>query len=473
MIKRFLCYISLVSVVWSTHSWAQSSSTLIPDSDGLFYYELGGGADVPMPAFYDTTAMPIDVDSEVGLGFNCGAFNPVVSLTNSLNNMENSFLAVQQQVLNAATSAVTEFPLYELSRADPNLYNLITDAIAGSQGDISLATKSCQTIQAQIADGQNPYAHFAQVAVGHQWQQSIGTAQISGTGDIVQTQNTVGQTAGQQGVPWVDPDNSNVSQNTYAGGKHQSPIQVIHDTAMTGYNVIANNNTDTATDSTPSVLPSVWPTPQDAAQWITNVVGDQTVTTYNQGTKSSKPGVGLYPVIQKTVAQVRPKLTALVDGQTPITVANLQAISAPGIAVSQTMIQQLQRLSPIDQQNAIGLLTQNISALMVLQKASLALRLLIAGSHVPAIYSNAPAQKMLRNAMGQLRQQVSDMLLFKQAQQDYAINPIKTLVQYGQNLEAKHTGETASPSNPPMMQDGAIMRNDEDNNTSAKASPSH
>jgi len=64
-----------------------SATTLIPSNNSLLYYQAGGGQDVPLPAFYSRASIPINVNSKVGLGFNCGAFNPTVAFSNSLNNM--------------------------------------------------------------------------------------------------------------------------------------------------------------------------------------------------------------------------------------------------------------------------------------------------------------------------------------------------------------------------------------------------
>jgi hypothetical protein len=63
----------------------QASALVIPPSDSDFYYQVGGGNDVPLPAFYDKTYVPLKVEANVGLGMNCGAFNPALSLSNSLN----------------------------------------------------------------------------------------------------------------------------------------------------------------------------------------------------------------------------------------------------------------------------------------------------------------------------------------------------------------------------------------------------
>lgn len=85
---------------------------------------MGGGQDVPVAAYSGTTSIPLHVDGDVGLGYNCGLFNPKLSITNSLNAVESSFQNVEQSIVQNATAAIAEFPMYAVARADPDLYNL-------------------------------------------------------------------------------------------------------------------------------------------------------------------------------------------------------------------------------------------------------------------------------------------------------------------------------------------------------------
>ncbi|MCP3679093.1 MAG: hypothetical protein GY782_01960 [Gammaproteobacteria bacterium] len=67
------------------------SSNLIPSESSDLYYEIGGGNDIPLPAFYDSSYIPLNANAQVGLGFNCGIFNPQAALTNSLNQIKHRF----------------------------------------------------------------------------------------------------------------------------------------------------------------------------------------------------------------------------------------------------------------------------------------------------------------------------------------------------------------------------------------------
>lgn len=448
-----------LALVVTMSSACAGNGGLIPALESGFYYRIGGGNDVPLPAFYSTSYLPLRVDSDVGLGFDCGDFNPVASIRNSLNNIKNSALNVKRQILNNATGAVTEFPLYEISRADPNLYNLITNNMAGARQDIAVSTKSCEVMQSEIAAGQNPYAHWGQIALGHRWQQEIGTAELSGDGDINQARYRVSHDAGRSGVPWVNPNES--QQTEKAGGLNQPPVRVIHDTAMAGYHVIVGNGASRLTQTglvnqSSTELSRTFPSASDAAQWITNVVGDETITTYNRGQKSSQPGVGLYVDIQTQTKRLLPKLTALVAGSTPLTIDHLQTISPEGMALSPAVIESIRHQPKVVRGILVNKLAQNIAAMHVINKARLALRILQSGRRIPAIYSNQAAQHTIKNAMATLQHDVQNILMFIRARQALMSTMLATLVQAGQAEKAKSTAIAMPASNMPPIKRGAI-----------------
>ena len=384
---------------------------------------------------------------------------------NSLNQIKSSFLAVQQQVVSAATGAITEFPLYEISRADPSLYNLMTSALTGAKEDIAVSTKSCETMQSEIAQGGDPYSNWGQIALGNKWKMNIGDALLSGHGDINQAKYNVSHDAGKSGVPWVNPDASSsqlsAGQSTRAGGKNQPPIHVIHDTASSGYNVVVNDGQASSLQSgqvadNQSDLTKTWPTAKDAADWITNVVGDETITTYDGGEKKSKPGVGLYSDIQYQTKQIEPKLQALVTGSTPLTVENLQAVSPQGMALSPDLIHSIQDQSNVIKAILVDKLAQNLAAMTVINKARLAMRVLESGGKIPAIFNNKAAQKNIQDSISHLQQDVQDILMFVKARQTLMSNMLSTVVQAGQDNINNNTKIAVPNTNAPMIQNGAI-----------------
>ncbi|MBX9706203.1 MAG: integrating conjugative element protein [Gammaproteobacteria bacterium] len=435
---------------------------LIPAVQSGLYYEMNGGNDIPLPAFYDTSYLPLDADGDVGLGFDCGAFNPVASIQNSLNDIKDSAMNVEQQVLSNATGAVTEFPLYELSRVDPNLYNLITSAMAGAKEDVALSTKSCEVMQSEIGAGDDPYSHWGQLSLGNRWKQDIGSAELSNNGDINQARQDVANDAGKSGVPWVNPDTSS-TQTQYAGGQNQPPIHVVHDTAMSGYNVIANDSSSLhsslRSSDSPSELSTVFPTAKDAADWITNIVGDETITTYNGGEKSSQPATGLYSDIQAQTQLILPQLQALVTGQTPLSdMQAFQDLSSSGMAISPDVIRAIQQQqSPVIQSIITSKLAQNIAAMQVINKARLAMSILQSGSQIPAIYSNKAAQKNIEHSIQLLQSDIQNILMFVKAQQVLMSNTLTTVVEAGQAQQSQNTAVSVPAASGAMIENGAVQ----------------
>jgi len=231
---------------------------------------------------------------------------------------------------------------------------------------------------------------------------------------------------------------------------------------MAGYNVIVNDTQSSFKSSgflgdTQSEIQKVFPTSTAAADWITNVVGDETITTYNGGQKTSQPGAGLYSDIEYETQQVLPKLQALVTNETPVSDKSaLSALGSSGTAISPQVIESIQRQPRVIQAIIVDKLAQNIAASMVFNKARLAMQILQSGSRVPAIYSNKAAQKNIKTAITQLQQDMQNILMFIKAKQTLMSNMLSTVIQAGDATEQKNTEIAMPSSNAPIIQNGAV-----------------
>jgi integrating conjugative element protein (TIGR03755 family) len=315
---------------------------IIPSGTDSFYYKLGGGQAIPVPVFMSESSIPLDVGGNVGLNYNCGVFNPILSITNSLNNIKSSFQNMEKTVVANATAAIGEFPMYMIARANGPLYNLLNNGLFEAQKDLELSTKSCQVLQNEIAAGQNPYKDWARVSMGNDWSYHMSLASndsaadaLNGTNDdINQVKHDVQQDNGDKGVPWVQGKDIGRG-GLYAGGKGQPAILVIRDTAVAGYNVALQSGRSYDDTTPPSKTPqnehlvTTWANPTVAAKWLTNVVGDEKVTTYTGGDKSSTPGVGLLPENSTITTDVTKELVKLVSSEEKCSIKNLQNVSAP------------------------------------------------------------------------------------------------------------------------------------------------
>jgi integrating conjugative element protein (TIGR03755 family) len=439
---------------------------LIPTADSHWYYKLGGGQSVASPAYRGAHTVPLHVEADVGLGYNCGVFNPKLSITNSLNAIQNSFQSIQHSVIEHATSAITELPMYAISRADPALYHLLNNALLGAREDLNVSMKTCQQMQSEISKGQNPYHDWATLSMGDDWQYHMSVAaedkSSRNSNDINQVKTAVEQANGDQGVPWVHGVLTG-RKGFYAGGKGQPPILVLHDTAIAGYNVILQMSRDYDDVRAPvrtednAHLVDTWTNPGLAAQWISNVLGDEKITTYLSGDKQSSPGVGLLPDNQALTQQLIPKLQTLVQAKQPLSIDRLKEVSAPGVMLNTAVIDAIRQKPPVTQAIVIHKLAQEVATAKVLDKALLARQILQEGSQVPAIHANKAAQTAINQALLRLDQAMNHLLFNAQIRKAFVSETAAQLLQTN-TTEQLANASIRSSTTPPFMQQGALKK---------------
>lgn len=441
---------------------------LIPTADTPWYYKLGGGQSIPSPAYRNAFSVPLHVESDIGLGYNCGLFNPTLSMTNSLNAIENSFQGIQKSLMEHATVAMMQFPLYAISRADPALYHLLNNVLLGAREDFNLSMKSCQQMQSAMDKGQNPYHDWMTLSMGNDWKQHMSLVSDSSSNsehnsDINQVKTSVEQANGDKGVPWVHGAPIG-KKGFYAGGRNQPPIFVLQDTAIAGYNIILQASRDYDDKRAPkrsednAHLVDTWTTPTLAAQWITNVLGDEKVTTFAQGDKQSSPGVGLLPDNHVVMQSLLPKLQALVSGKQTLTIDRLKEVSAPGVMINRAVIEAIRQKPPVTQAIVINKLAQEVATAMILDKALLAQQILQEGSQVPAIYANKAAQTTIQRALLRLNESMQQLLFNAQVRKTFVSETAAQLLETTTTEQLAHAAIQASPVTPPLMQQGALKR---------------
>lgn len=440
---------------------------LIPNSASDLYYKLGGGQNVPMPAYMSTDTVSLSVDGNIGAGYNCGLFDQQLSITNSLNSLKNSFQNIQQNIINNARAAVAEIPMYAISRADPSLYNLLNNGLLSARKDFGLSTKDCQFMQNEIGQGKNPYQDWATLSMGNDWKYQMGLNKTSegrygsSTTDINQVKAQVQQDNGENGIPWVK--GNQIRGEHYAGGKGQPSIAVIHDTAIAGYNVVLQPNRSYTDTSSPAKtdanarLVETWANPTLAADWISKVVGEQLITTYSEGQKKSSPGIGLLPDTQASTKKLIDAITGLVTGNT-LTLNKLQEVSAPRVTINEEVINTIRQQPPVMRAIFISKLAQEVATARVIDKAQLALQILDEGGQVPVIYGNDAAQKTIHYSISRLRKGIEDLLFNVKVNKELVSTTVAELFQATKAEQISGASIPAAAHDVPLLQDGAIMK---------------
>ena len=390
-----------------------------PTEDGLWYYEIGGAEPVSAPANPSVVSVTLGGSAQLGLGYSCGKFDPVVAVTNSLNDIKSGLDDMMNAMTAAATSAIAALPALILQRANPGLYDLFQNALLKAEVTMQLATKSCEQMEAEIARGKNPYADLITLSKGNDWKVQMGI----GSNDAVTAKESVEAANGDNGVPWIGGQ---------AGGANQPLLQFTGDIVQAGYN-INMNRAITATGPVPAAsaarLSEIWPTPAAARLWVVDVVGENIVTTCDTCRKDSIPGTGLLPKLYGESVAVTTELTNLVSGAKSPTLTNLELVTAPGVAVTRQVIEAIREMPATEQGLIIGRLVSEISTARTVEKALYARRLLLSGRQVPEVYATEVAREHADTAIAELDKEIENLLFETRVRREVVSDTVTVLLE--------------------------------------------
>ncbi|HFD11907.1 MAG TPA: integrating conjugative element protein [Crenotrichaceae bacterium] len=426
-------WIILFVMLFSTQ-WAVAETELFPTNlfptKGELYYEIGGATSIPFPANYRATASTFQASVEVGLGYSCGNFDPTLGVANILNSVSNIGNDLVNGVIGAVTAAIGSLPALILQRINPGLYDLFQNGKIRAEAIISLANASCEEMERQIANGENPYKDWIQLSKSYDWKVEMGTGGWqSSTSDVSQAKEKVETDNGKNGVPWIG--------GRKAGGENQPAIHVPRDVVKAGYNMELNRWTD-RTDralSNPSFISrqaEIWPTPRDAEQWAVEVLGDLYIYTYSGHPTHAEPGHGLLLKIDKQRRVIRDKLTNLVYQGVAMTEKRLEAVSAPGVMLNTEVLHALKRTPTPERDALINKLASEAAMAQVLEKAMLLRRFLLSGMREPNVV-NSPAPKYITETLAILDQDIKNVLFEKRIRTELVSNTAHALLK----LQAK------------------------------------
>ena len=390
-----------------------------PTEDGLWYYEIGGAEPVSVPANPAVVSTTLGGSAQLGLGYSCGKFDPVAAVTNTLNDIGSGVDNMMNAMTAAATSAIASLPALILQRANPGLYDLFQNALIKAEETMQLATKSCEQMEAEIAQGKNPYADLITLSKGNDWKVQMGI----GGNDAVTAKDTVESSNGDNGVPWIGGQ---------AGGTGQPVLEFTGDIVEAGYNINMNR---TVTDTSPvpaasaTRLSEIWSTPGEARDWTVDVVGENIVTTCDTCRKDSIPGTGLLPKLYQESATVTTEIQNLVSGVTSPTLANLDQITAPGVAITRQVIEAIREMPASEQSLIMGRLVSEISTARTVEKALYARRLLLSGRQVPEVYATEVAREHADNSIAELDKEIENLLFETRVRKEVVSDTVATLLE--------------------------------------------
>jgi len=390
-----------------------------PTEDSFWYYEIGGAEPVSAPANPSVVSVTLGGSAQLGLGYSCGKFDPVAAVTNTLNDIGAGIDNMMNAMTAAASAAIAALPALILQRANPGLYDMFQNALLQAEETMQLATKSCEQMEAEIAQGKNPYADLITLSKGNDWKLQMGV----GGNDAVTAKDAVETSNGDNGVPWIGGQ---------AGGSGQPVLEFTGDIVKAGYNINMNRPITTAGPVPPASatrLTEIWTTPTEARNWVVDVVGENIVTTCDTCRKDSIPGTGLLPKLNQEATTVTTDIQNLVSGATPLTLANLDNITAPGVAITRQVIEAIREMPASEQSLIMGRLVSEISTARTVEKALYGRRLLLSGRQVPEVYATEVAREHADKSIAELDKEIENLLFETRVRKEVVSDTIATLLQ--------------------------------------------
>lgn len=395
--RRLLCALMLVAFAASAQTVLDGARVTGSVLNDTVLYSIGGGRAVSM------SRAPGMRSLSVGIGWNsnliCGDMSLETTLENQLNGITEGFQQIMSDIIQSATAAVASLPALIIQRADPGLYNLLTNGILQARLDFDRSKLTCRQIADRLGDLAGGQMGWDQLAEGLTLRDAIGS------NDAVSAIEEAETSRGNGGVPWVGGDN--------AGGQNQEAIRVVGDITRAGYNLlngrdITDNTAIDAVACADRLTCRTWTSPEAAAAWAVRVLGEQEQRTCEGCTKTRTiAGVGLTPLIQEEYETKVQALQGLLSGTQPMTVPSLETAGSASVPITRGVIEAL-RDEP--DQDVLGKRLASEAALSsVLEKALLLQRTLLTGRKEPNVAANELAQTAIGRESALLQEEIVNL----------------------------------------------------------------
>lgn len=384
-------------------------------------YSIGGGSAVTMGSAGQMESITVGAGWQNNLV--CGNMSLNNTLENQLNGATQGFQNIMGSVIQNATGAVSSLPALILQRANPALYNLLTNGILQARLDYDRSKGSCRALAESMADIAGNQMGWGKVAEGQKMGQELAS-----NSDAVAVVERTESASGNSGVTWVG--------GSQAGGAGQQPIRIVSDVTKAGYNLLNNRAvSDTSSIQKDScsngLVCGSWESPAKAAEFATRVLGEQQIQTCEGCSSASSPGVGLAPLIQETYENKIQALQALLKPGATITAEKLREAGSDSLPVTRGVIMALR--DERDKALLAQRLASEVALADVLEKSLLLQRMLITGSKEPNVNMNKLAVDAVLGSTDTLQQLITNLKTELDMRQQLAKNSPMAIVERGRS----------------------------------------
>ena len=188
-----------------------------------------------------------------------------------------------------------------------------------------------------------------------------------------------------------------------------------------------------------------WKTPNEAAAWATRVLGEELVKTCEGCASTVKPGTGLGPVIAEEEKKVADSLADLLNQNRDPKLADLEALAAPGVAVTPDVIRSLRELPQQEREVLAGRIASEIATGRAVEQAMYMRRILIAGRDTPETSVTGPAVASIERRLQTIEREIDNVLYEKRVRTEITGMGAQTALKLRRDRANRSTGDAAQP----------------------------
>ncbi|CCW29103.1 putative exported protein [Xenorhabdus nematophila F1] len=418
--------VSLPAVSHSALGYGAQSSGAVSDT---LFYTLGGGPVISEPASRGGSTRLAGLELGWRSDLMCGNFDLKTTVSNQLNGITAGMKNLMSEVIQGATGAVASLPAMIIQRANPGLYDMLTNGVLQANVAFDKAQFNCQNMAKRMMD-------FAQ---NNKWSQSAALQEYKnqvngGDGDAVRVNNAGTKATGAGGHSWIGGQRQ--------GGKGQNAIRPTRDLASAGFNMMNQlpvlSQSSVSTFNCEGSACRKFSTAREAAEAVVSVLGDRAIRTCahaaecSSGGEQHQPGTtvagtGFAPMLEAHTKTNAEQLVKLISGTEKPTRVNLTKLKIGSLAVTQGVIQALQR-DP-DKAALTARLAGELAMSETIETALLMRRMLITGMSEPNAAAQSEALAEGDRRIAALDREINALKNEMELKQSLSRNSILTIIE--------------------------------------------
>ncbi len=463
--------LSILLMVFSSSSLfakAYQPPKLPSPSNEQFFYEIGGGSDFRISGGVE---VPKELVMIRDFGLLMGdQFDPRESikatLKGVLNNLVAGFKGKIKNMLNIGQlKALFGFlPGNVICQANPTACQLNENYTIRAEERERFQRRFYEKMESELGKARGKLDAWLRAGKANNLVKVMNKAKASGEKDLEMLVGKIREYKGADGLKWVG--------GRMAGGDGQPPIRPIADTAKAGFNLLLGRSPlNNARASGDDPILDYWDTPEEAAKWLTEVVGEYRPDINNKNTQASwggdkhgkddgdlgqggedvvvtkdflstdmsTPAMGLSPKVRKESRTIAKKIKAITHSSAAPTTKELTQLmgKSTGLVLTPKIIKILKN-SPMEAP-LIKQIADDAAQANVIRYALEARRILLAGRNENHIASYDVATKDIDLRAQRLKEYIEDLMFERRINRELAHNTISKLYKNSDRLRARYS----------------------------------